>query len=178
MRKPVKMQRWQANYRFRLFECLFLVQEKKGWDEVYLRKPGSSSLGIIRVLPHGAVKWFDSTQATEYLMGVFDNIPLGPDADDSGKLPEDVAFLDKWPGVFELMTSLKYPSGIKRERSSLFVVIEEGTFKISISERTRELSLWATGPTFFAALDCLERRITSDSPEWRASRKGGKGKRG
>jgi hypothetical protein len=167
---------WLPDLRLSVFDVKFLIHLGRRWDDIFLMRPGSQRVSFLRCVPHGIIDWQNTTTRTEYLMGVFDKIPTGPLGADGGKLPEDSDFLDRWPSVFELMTATKYPGGQPREKSSLFFVIEEGAFKISIAERTRDLSLWASGPTFFAALDTLEQRLTSDAPEWRSKGKGGRKK--
>jgi hypothetical protein len=177
-RKPkMRPPAWLPALVLRVFDHKFLIHPGRRWDEVFVSRPGEKRVTLVRVLPAGRVDWDNATLRTEYLMGVFDRLPTGPNGADGGKLPEDPDFLEKWPGLWELLTETKYPDGSARERSSLFVVIEEGTFKVSINERTREMSCWGAGPTFERALDCLEGRVTSDSPEWRANR-GGRRKKG
>jgi hypothetical protein len=155
---------------------VLLVHDMGTYLEVFLRRNGSKFHTLVAAFPFLSreQQWRDAFRRK--IMGVFDKLPSSNGKAGSGPLPEDSDFLEAWPGLWELMTETKYPDGKDRERSSLTVFIEEGSFKLCISERTRELSCWATGPTFKRALDALEGRVVSDSPEWRASGRGKKKK--
>src|SRR5262249_24986254 len=108
------------------------------------------------------------------IMGFFDALPSGNGTGGEAHLPEDSMFVKDYPALWQFLTATEYKPGEPRERSSLTMFVEEGSFKLCLSERTKNCSCWATGPTFLEALEALERRITSASPEWRSS---GKGKR-
>jgi hypothetical protein len=169
---------WQPTVRLKIDHVTFLVHCRRGWNEVYIQRPGARGFTIVSVTQPKKVDFADNTLLVEYLMGVFDRLPI-PGKIEGDKLPEDKKFLEHWPGILEMMTAKQYGNtGTPREPSSLFIVCEEGQFKVSISDKTRELSCWGVGATFQGALDCLEQRITSDSPEWRAYKGGRKAKRG
>jgi len=107
-------------------------------------------------------------------MGFFDKLPSGENGQLTARLPTDEKFVKKYPALWMFLTALEYEPGKPRERSSLTMFVEEGCFKLCLTERTKECSCWATGPTYEEALKALEERITSAAPEWRSS---GKGKR-
>jgi hypothetical protein len=58
-----------------------------------------------------------------------------------------------------------------RVPSSLTFFAEEGQWKVCLSERNKQLSLWGSGPTFQIALQCLEDRLAGENPDWRKAKR-------
>jgi hypothetical protein len=168
---------WLPDAKLRVDDVTFSWQLGHRWGELFVLRPRCRYVSLVSVVPRQELLWGTEAEKVEYLMGVFDKLPAPGTNGDACKLPEDPRFVKKFPGLWELLTQTKYPDESPRERSSLTLFVEEGVFKLVVSEKTRELSCWATGPTFEGALDALEKRLTSDSPEWR-SRPSGKKKKG
>ena len=70
------------------------------------------------------------------------------------------------PTVWEFL-SVELVDGKARQRSTLSVWVSDGQLTLCLNERDSGMSLYAGGDTLEEAVRTLERRLTSDSPEWR-----------
>lgn len=73
------------------------------------------------------------------------------------------------PGVFEMLTSRRYPDGSIRLPSTLLVFCEDGMFKGCLNDRDNQLTAWASSESFSGLLEALERGLSSDSLQWRTT---------
>jgi len=80
------------------------------------------------------------------------------------------------PTTLCYMEEAAWPDGEVREPSTMILFIEEGQWKVCLSEKNTLKSLWATSKTFWGLLEALEARLTADAVDWRAQR--AKGKKG
>lgn len=110
-------------------------------------------------------------------MGAFDKVPTGKSAGVPAVLPVDPGFTKRYPTIWEFLTADQYGPEQPRERSGLTLHVEEGCFKLYLSEKTKEAGIDATGSTLQLALEALEARLTSDAPGWRSTARKGRGKR-
>jgi hypothetical protein len=103
-------------------------------------------------------------------MSFFKKPALG-DAPRKGKKGELI--LPEIPGaptVCHFLASDTWPDGEVRERSTLVVFVEDGQFKVCLSEKNLNATLWATASSFAGLLEALEDRLTADAPDWRRQR--------
>jgi len=75
------------------------------------------------------------------------------------------------PTVAQFMAADCWPDGEVRERATLIVFVEDGAFKVCLSEKNMQATLWATSATFAGLLEALEDRLTADAPDWRKAKK-------
>lgn len=94
-------------------------------------------------------------------------------------LPDDPAFLARYPVIWEYMTIDSYDDGKPRQRSTLLFVVEDGAWKCCLNDRDQQRSLWLAGGSFEAVLAVLEATLDDPRAIWRhyqaARPKGGKG---
>lgn len=167
---------WFAPLRFRAAQSDWFVWQGKAWTEFYRRRWGGKFTTLCRVVPSRKVPFDTLESLEEFAMSFFDRLPAEKNGQPGADLPKDTMFQKDYPALWQFMTADEYEKDKPRQRSSLMVFVEEGAFKIRLSEETKNCSCWVTGPTFLEALDALEKRITSANPEWRSSGKK-KGKR-
>lgn len=103
-------------------------------------------------------------------MSFLDRIPPATGVVGSGDNFEDEKFGKQFPAITEFLTVSVLGDGQTRTPSSITMFFEEGLFKLCLSERDRNLTLWATGPTLQDAFKTLEGRLSSPRPEWRRGR--------
>jgi hypothetical protein len=75
------------------------------------------------------------------------------------------------PTVACFLGSDAWPDGDLRERATLIVFVEDGAFKVCLSEKNLNATLWATSATWEGLLEALEDRLTADAPDWRKAKK-------
>jgi len=80
----------------------------------------------------------------------------------------DPVFRKDYPSVHELMATSILPGGEVRQPCSLLMFSGDGMWKACLNERDLDVSLWASGKGFYAALDCLEERLNAEVVEWRS----------
>ncbi len=73
------------------------------------------------------------------------------------------------PALLEYLQSVSYPDGSPRLRSSLLVLVEDGSVKTCLSDRDQEQSLWRSGSSLEDALLALEATLTGEHQDWRRS---------
>lgn len=163
---------WFAPLRYDRAGSKWYVYTGPVYCEVYRKGPGGTfaTLAEVLTLPKGSAA--TSVNWEKAIMGFFDKLPSNNGTGTAENLPADSMFQKDYPALWQFLTALEYAPGQPRERSSLTVFVEEGAFKLCLSERTKNCSCWATGPTFLDALEALEKRVTSATPEWRSSAKG------
>lgn len=71
------------------------------------------------------------------------------------------------PAVHEFVTAAAHPDGRPRATSTLLLFVEDGVFKVCLSEREHSLTLWASASGVDEALMVLEERLTAQNVEWR-----------
>jgi hypothetical protein len=77
------------------------------------------------------------------------------------------------PAVLEYLQSGMYPDGAPRLRSTLLVLVEDGSVKLCLSDRDQEQSLWRSGSSLEDALLALEATLSGEHQDWRRSGGGG-----
>jgi len=77
------------------------------------------------------------------------------------------------PALHEFLTVAILPDGSFRQVSTLTLFVEDGQFKLCLSEKEHDCTLFASGECLESVLECLEERLTAPVVDWR--RKGGKG---
>jgi hypothetical protein len=84
--------------------------------------------------------------------------------------PVDERFEKKHPTLFDFLSQDTWPDGEARERATVILFAEGGTWKACLSDKTTQACLWATGDTFVGLLEGLEGRLTEDKPDWRPAK--------
>jgi hypothetical protein len=167
---------WLSPCRWELGGVKWYAWPIKGWTEVWAKLPSEKFARLVRVLQSERIDFYNNTYQRRLFMSVFDHLP-GDDSHGLGdRLPVDPEFVKQCAALWEYLTKDTYDGRNKRERSSLTVRVESGTFKLWLSEPTRSAGLEVTGETFAAALAALEERLTSAAAGWRVlpPKKGGK----
>lgn len=142
-----------------------------GWTDFFIKRPAASYFSFMFAVPTAIYRRYEAWAVERSLMAFLDKLPPKDAGTAGAAMPTDERFAKKYPALFEFMTAVCYPDGQVRTPSSLLVFAEEGQFKMCLSERDRELALWGTGGTFEEALQVLERRLASDRPDWRRSKR-------
>jgi len=73
------------------------------------------------------------------------------------------------PAVIEYLTSVQYPDGSPRERSTVSVFVEDGVIKACLSDRDQARTLWRSGSSLEDAILGLEQAIADGTADWRRS---------
>lgn len=95
----------------------------------------------------------------------------------AGQAAHDKDLAKSHPAIHEFLTCAKDDEGKERQTATLTVSCEEGGFKLGLSDREAEQSLWAFGKTLATALDALEGILEGGEGQWRKWGKDwGKGK--
>lgn len=74
------------------------------------------------------------------------------------------------PVVADFLLTARWDDGKERETSSLTIVVQDGLWKLCLSDRDASKKLWASGETLTKALKNLEERVTDPKPDWRVDR--------
>lgn len=90
--------------------------------------------------------------------------------------PEDVAFQNRYPALFEYLT-LAWEAGAARKTATATLFSEEGRFKICLNDRESGCTAWCAGETVLEALDSLEGHLRAGDADWRVQQTGGRGRR-
>jgi hypothetical protein len=88
----------------------------------------------------------------------------------------DTALAADCPALACYLGSDVWEDGEVRQRSTLIVFYEEGQYKVCLSDKDTNMTLWAASKSFLGVLEALEGRLTEATPDWRKQRP--KGKRG
>lgn len=86
--------------------------------------------------------------------------------------------LEDMPGLAEYLMRDSYDDGSDRQTSTMIVFIEDGWWKVCLSDRDEGTTLWATGETLDDCLIGLDAAIVGGTAEWRRSSQRPRGKRG
>lgn len=108
-------------------------------------------------------------ESEESVMSKFlKNVNAAPKVDkDSPTAATDKDFAKTHPALVEFMTLRRNDDGTPRQTSSLLIFCEDGVWKACLSERERELTLWAAGDTLAELLEAMEATLQSPAPQWR-----------
>lgn len=72
-----------------------------------------------------------------------------------------------FPGLFEYLTSTRWPDGSPRQTATLMITMDDGTFKGCLNDRANSRSAWVSSRSPTGVLHVLEERLQEDSLEWR-----------
>lgn len=87
-------------------------------------------------------------------------------------IPVDLA--ERSPVLAQYLTADLWPDGKPREHSSLIIFVEGGSFKVCLSDKSTNKSLWCTCRSFDEIPEALECRLTEELVDWRNQRPHGK----
>jgi len=91
----------------------------------------------------------------------------------------DDGFAKKYPALAEFLSLEEWEPGVARERGTITVFFEQGTFKAGLNDKDGECTAYVTKPTFNGILDALEKGLVKGDLDWRnwSGKKLVKGKR-
>jgi hypothetical protein len=170
--------RWfHAPIRGKCGDTRYFVLPGQCWVEVWRQVYPNRFASLCLVVGAGELQ-LDSQDALWRLhMSFFDKIPTGGASAGGGRLPDDPGFSKRYPTIWAFLTMTEYEPGKPRERSGLTLHVDDGCFKLFLSEKSKEAGIDATGATLQACLEALEARLTSEAPGWRSTARKGRGKR-
>lgn len=88
----------------------------------------------------------------------------------------DAAFAKKHPALAEFLSLEEWEPGQARERGTITLFWEEGTFKACVSNRDSQEVAFVTKRTFAGLLEAIEKGLATDSLDWRGGQRKGSGK--
>lgn len=88
----------------------------------------------------------------------------GPQGKD---LVEDVWFSETYPALFSWLTALQWPDGSEKQRSTITFFVEDGAFKVCLTNKDDQVSLWGSGDDLEGALKVLNARCVDPKAEWK-----------
>lgn len=127
---------------------------------------------VLRQLVVGWDDWLSIDVPTRLgvLMSFFKKPNGAPVGKGQDKRIEDKDLLKEAPTLAAYLQEDAWPDGEARQRSTMVVFVEEGTFKACLSEKDAGMSLWAASGSFWGILEAMEARLTEDRPDWRKAR--------
>jgi len=111
-----------------------------------------------------------------YIMGVFSKA-LGSGGKKKGSVrsrAEDPWIKADMPILHEFLTAVVDDDGKARQTSSLVVFVEDGMFKVCLSERDHGLCLWGASSTLQGAMEAIEVSLSAEHVDWRQKRSEGR----
>lgn len=82
-------------------------------------------------------------------------------------VPDDPWMPVSLPAIWEYLTLDTHDDGKARQRSTLMVLVEDGTVKCCLNDRDQSRSMWVAGDTTEGALEALEAVLASGEGIWR-----------
>jgi hypothetical protein len=87
-------------------------------------------------------------------------------------------FIGQFPNLYEGLSRLNAEAGKPRQRHSLFVVWEDGCFRVCVRDRQEGCEAWFQAVTFVDALTAAELAVETGEGPWKPlDFKGGKKKK-
>lgn len=74
------------------------------------------------------------------------------------------------PALACYLGSDTWEDGEVRQRSSLVMFFEDGVYKVCLSDKDTNMSLWASSRSFLGLSEALEARLTEERVDWRKQR--------
>lgn len=81
--------------------------------------------------------------------------------------PTDATSAKRYPTLLQYLSEETWADGVKRERSTVLLVYEDGLFKACVIDKDLDATLWGSAETLVDCLGCLEARLNDDKAEWR-----------
>jgi hypothetical protein len=89
----------------------------------------------------------------------------------------DEWFQEKYPSLYEGLSRPKDEDNKVRERHSLFIVWEDGCFRICVRDRQEGCEAWVSCTRFLDAMNLIEVAVSTGEGSWKAIPAKGKKKR-
>lgn len=175
------------SWRFRLVRGVINIPSvlSYGTGDGYVVRCSRCSVGVIltcthffsgRLVRQSVFRWEDWVSlSTVVRKGIFMGFFVRPDkakapvgGGDAGGV--DVVLAKECPTLACYLGSDTWPDGEVRQRSTLIVFFEEGSYKACLSDKDTNMTLWAAAKTLEGLPEALEARLTDDSPDWRKQR--------
>lgn len=142
-----------------------------GWTELHCRWKDSKQWTLLGAFPSAFWRSLSLEEMEGLKMSFLEKFQAAGAAPAKDVCMADRQFSKTFPAISEFCWSTAWPDGTARTPSSLTFFCEEGQWKVCLSERDRQVSLWGSGQTFEIALQTLEDRLASDRPDWRRSKR-------
>lgn len=86
-------------------------------------------------------------------------------------------FATEYPGLWEMLTSSRYPDGSHRATSTLSLFVDEGLVKACLNDRDQSQNTFVSGHTITDCMRALESGLQADTLQWRVSAGSGRKRR-
>lgn len=137
----------------------------------YTTFTASNNCIILRTRWHrvcGVVRWVASREVRE--AGIVALRKLNQDIDTRAARGVTVEETEAYPLMLEYLTHDKYDDGSSRETSVLIVVCDNAGWRICLTDKDNNRTLWKAGTSLPEALGSIELALMADDPtEWRKS---------
>lgn len=98
-----------------------------------------------------------------------------PQTATTGTAPVSVAEANEYPNVLEYLLTAKYDDGSPRTTSVLICVCDGPQWRLCLTDKDNDRTLWKTGGSILEALTAIELSLMEDDPtQWRKSAGGDK----
>lgn len=144
---------------------------RREWAHLYHQGPYGSPDGAasVRMVRHAAAVNLDAMRlAADTLMerpNKASATPMSP-----GR-PSDPQAEQRWPQLWEYLTTTVYGDGSPREPSSLLVFLQDGMVKGMLRDKDGDRCLWIAHKGLLGLLDTLDTQLGEPEPDWRPDRK-------
>jgi hypothetical protein len=88
--------------------------------------------------------------------------------DADGAEPAKGSLLCHLPNLWEFLITTRWEDGSKRDRPTLMVIIDGGSVKLWVNDRSLGRTAWFTGESLDAALGVADDQIGNESVPWRS----------
>jgi hypothetical protein len=143
----------------------------------------SSGVSLLEVLPRtGRVRWqlvvpwelwdlYSPAEKKVVAMTFFKKPgPVAKDGGTGGPPPLDEEFCRDAPTLALYLGADVWPDGSVRQRSTMVAFVEEGGFKVCLTDKDTACTIWAFSPTWEGLPGAIEARLTEERPDWRKQR--------
>lgn len=102
-------------------------------------------------------------------MAVVRKRELSPSTSGNGEVATTDGFATEYPGLWEMLTLLRYPDGSHRATSTLSLFVDEGLVKACLNDRDQGQNTFVSGRSISECMRALETGLQADTLQWRAS---------
>jgi hypothetical protein len=163
---------------------------RRGWEEVLCREHRGQNgraltacglkTGRLYDCTFLASEWvraFDPTQWEDYCLSFLNRQRVADSSGETGGTLTDREFADTYPALVEYLSARVFPDGTRRETSTMTVMVENGLFKVCLSDRQLGQVLWASSSTYSDLLLVLEAMLEGSNADWRRAKDARNGKK-
>lgn len=132
---------------------------------------------VVRMERFSLDDWFGlSVESRRCTMNTFFSRPKAASSPvgDRGNGGVDKDLEGSCPTLANYLGSDTWPDGEVRQRSSMVIFYEDGVYKMCLSERDTNMTLWAASKDLLGLFGAMEARLTEPVVDWRKQRQKGK----